>query len=440
MKIPNLVYSTVILFISNFIVRIIGFFYKIFLSNNIPDAQLGVYHLVFNFLMICIAITTTGIPTALSCLVAKKRGLSNNKETTTYFVSALYLAFFISTLIAVLIGFNDRYIADKILHNSNLSIFILAICPAIVLITLSNILRGYFYGIKKVNAPAISQIVEQFLKILFVYLVVRNTKNPISICLSAIVGISIGECASLIFMTFNLTHYSNFAYNYTIDIKQFVYSSYETIKIALPITCNRMSNIVLNSISSMIIPSRLVLSGMSYHRALSVYGVISGMVFPFVYLPFILVSALVVNLIPSISLEVSKKNYPSVKKKILYSLLITSFMGITCSFIFYFFGELICQYIFNNQLAGLYLKYMFLVPLFLSLNHIISGILHSIGKEYLSSTIGILSMLIQTVFLYITLPIPDLNIYAYILTLTIVPMFTLFFNLYVLRKYLKSIN
>lgn len=440
MKIPNLIYSTVILFISNFIVRIIGFVYKIFLSNNIPDAQLGIYHLVFNFLMICIAITTTGIPTALSCLVAKKRTLYNNKESTTYFFSALYLAFFVSILISLLVGFNDEYIAYKILHNSNLSIFILAICPAIVLITLSNILRGYFYGIKKVNAPAISQIIEQVLKILFVYLIVRNTKNPISICLSAIIGISVGECASLIFMTFNLANYSNFSNNYTIDIKEFVYSSYETVKMALPITCNRMSNIVLNSISSMIIPSRLVLSGMSYHSALSVYGVISGMVFPFVYLPFMLVSALVVNLIPSISLEVSKKNYFSVKRKIRYSIILTSLMGISCSFIFYFFGELICKYIFDSKLAGVYLKYMCLVPLFLSLNHIISGILHSIGKEYLSSTIGILSILIQTIVLYITLPIPNLNIYAYILTLTIVPLFTLFFNLYVLKKYLKSIS
>lgn len=440
MKIPNLIYSTVILFISNFIVRIIGFLYKIFLSNNIPDTQLGIYHLVFNFLMICIAITTTGIPTALSCLVAKKRSFSDTKNGNTYFVSALYLAFFISTIIAFVVGFYDEHIASKILHNSNLSIFVLAICPAIIVITLSNILKGYFYGIKKVNPPAISQILEQILKILFVYLVTKNTKNPISICLSAIIGISIGECASLIFMTFNLAHYPNFNNRYTIDIKEFVYASYETIKMALPITCNRMSNIILNSVSSMIIPSRLVLSGMTYHSALGVYGVISGMVFPFVYLPFMLVSALVVNLIPSISLEVSKNNYNAIRKKISYSFLLTCIMGILCSLVFYFFGETICKYIFNNKSAGIYLKSMFLVPLFLSLNHIISGILHAVGKEYLASTIGILSIIVQTIVLYFTLPMPKLNIYAYVITLTIVPLLTFIVNIYVLQKYLKNIE
>ncbi|MGL5718507.1 MAG: oligosaccharide flippase family protein [Paraclostridium sp.] len=439
MKIPNLVYSTIVLFISNLIVRVLGFFYKIFLSNNIPEVQLGIYHLVFHFLMICIAITTTGIPTSLSCLIAHKKTSTNNNSSTTYFVSALYLAFIISIVISLFVGFNNKYIASTVLHNSNLYIFVLAICPAIVVITLSNILRGYYYGIKKVNAPAISQILEQLVKILFVYLVVKNTNNPLTISLSAIIGISISECASLIFMTFNLSFYHNFSNRYTLDIKEFIYSSYETIKMALPITCNRMSSIILNSVSSMIIPSRLVLSGMTYHSALGVYGVISGMVSPFIFLPFMLVSALVVNLIPSISIEVGKKNYVGIRRKVYYSFSLTLVMGLLCSIIFYFFGETICLYIFNSKSAGIYLKYMCLVPLFMGLNHIISAILHAIGKEYLSSGIGIVSILVQTIVLYFTISIPQLNIYAYIITLTIIPMLTFIINIYVLYKYLKSI-
>lgn len=71
MRLPNLLLSTIILFLSNITVRILGFIYKIFLSNSIGETGLGIYHITFNFLMICLAFTTTGIPTALSCLVAK---------------------------------------------------------------------------------------------------------------------------------------------------------------------------------------------------------------------------------------------------------------------------------------------------------------------------------------------------------------------------------
>ena len=283
-------------------------------------------------------------------------------------------------------------------------------------------------------------MLEQVCKILFVYLIVKYTDNSLTICLAAIIGISIGECCSLVFMMFSLANYKSFNHNYRLDIKQFIYASYETIKMSLPITFNRLSNIILNSFSSMIIPSRLALSGMSYNSALGIYGVISGMVLPFIYLPFMMVSALIVNLIPSISLEVSNKNYKSVKQKIYYSIILTFFIGILCSFIFYFFGEYIGEYIFSNKLAGLYLKYMCLVPLFLSSNHIISGILHAIEKEYLASIIGIASMFVQTTTLYFTLTIPKLNIYAYIITLTVIPFITLLINLFILSKYLKSIK
>ncbi|UOW68402.1 oligosaccharide flippase family protein [Paraclostridium bifermentans] len=439
LRIPNLVYSTLVLFLSNFIVRIIGFLYKIFLSNNLSEVHLGIYHMVFNFLMICIALTTTGIPTALSCLVARKKAFNDKHSTNALFISAIYISFFIASLIAFFVSVSSESLSIKLLHSNNSSIFILALCPSIIAITLSNIVRGYYYGIKQVDIPAVSQVLEQISKIVFVYLIVKNFNNPTLICLSAIIGISIGECISLSFMTLGLARKPYIDNKYTIDIKEFMKSSYDTVKMSIPITCNRMSSIVLNSISSMIIPSRLALSGITYTTALGVYGTIAGMVFPFVHLPFMLVSALVVNIIPSISLDVSRKNIKSIKSKILFALVLTVVMGFLCSLIFYLFGEKICLYTFKNKVAGFYLKYMCLVPLFLSLNHVISGILHSIGKEFISSVIGISSMIIQTLCLYFILPIPDVGLWGYILILTVVPIITFAFNSHVLFKSLKSL-
>ena len=97
-KIPNLLLATIILSVSNIIVRGLGFIYKIFLSNIIGEQGLGIYHIVFNFLMICIALTTTGIPTALSCLISANNTLKNKKETNILFISTLYVSFFIAFL------------------------------------------------------------------------------------------------------------------------------------------------------------------------------------------------------------------------------------------------------------------------------------------------------------------------------------------------------
>ncbi|WP_042275784.1 oligosaccharide flippase family protein, partial [[Clostridium] dakarense] len=281
MKLPNLVLSTITLFISNIIVRALGFLYKIFLSKSIGEAGLGIYHIIFNFLMICLAFTTTGIPTALSCLVAKKKALNDKHNSNVLFISTLYVAFLVALIISLFIALNANFLSIKLLKHNDLGLFILAICPAIVVITLSNVLRGYYYGIKEVAVPAIGQILEQISKIIFVFLIIMYINNKSLNCYIALLGISVGEAVNILYISIRLYKNSNLYNRYTINIKDFYNSSMETIKLSIPITCNRMSNILLHSISSMIVPSRLVLSGISYHKSLSMYGVISGMVMPF---------------------------------------------------------------------------------------------------------------------------------------------------------------
>ena len=416
-KIPNLLLATIILSISNIIVRGLGFIYKIFLSNVIGEQGLGIYHIVFNFLMICVALTTTGIPTALSCFISTTNTLKNKKGTNTYFISTLYIAFFIAFFISVFVSLNSHFLAQKFLHNSNLNLFILAVCPAVVLITISNVLRSYFYGIKKVVVPAIGQVLEQISRILFLVLVFYYIKNESIICYSALLAISIGETVNIIFITINLYKDSNIYNKYTINMKDFKKASTETLKRSVPITCNRMTSIILQSISSIIIPSRLLLANMTYSEALGAYGIISGMVMPFVYLPFSVGSALVVNLIPSISGEVALKSNKVLIKKIIFSIGLTLFFGISCSFLFYFFGG----------------------PL-LSLNQTLSAILHGIKKELISSFNNILGAVIQLIFLYFLLPIPSLNIYAYIYVVTAIAVFTTLLHTISLITSLKKLN
>ncbi|MDU6985350.1 MAG: polysaccharide biosynthesis protein [Terrisporobacter othiniensis] len=438
MRIPNLVLSTIILFISNLIVRILGFLYKIFLSRVMGDIGLGIYHMVFNFLMICIALTTTGIPTALSCLVAKESALKNKKDANIFFISTLYISFFISLLISLFVSFNSTYLSFKLLHDKYLNLFILSICPAIVIITISNVLRGYFYGIKKVMVPAVGQVIEQITRILFVFLLTMYISDKAMICYVTLLGISIGEATNVIYMSICLYKESSLYNNFTIRLKDFYYSSMETLKMALPITCNRMSSVVLQSVSSMIVPSRLVLSGISYTQSIGLYGVICGMVMPFIYLPFTIGSALVVNLIPSISQEVALNKIKNVKIKIYYAVILTVGVGIISSLFFYFFGEELCLIVFNNKTAGIYLKTMFLAPLFLSLNQTLSGILHSIRKEVISSINTIVGMIIQVIAIYFLLPIPSLNMYAYIYAITATAIFTTILHSIVLIKALKK--
>ena len=402
------------------------------------DVGLGIYHMIFNFLMICIALTTTGIPTALSCLVAKENALQDKKDANIFFISTLYVAFFISLLISLIVSFNSTYLSFRLLNDENLNLFVLSICPAIVIISISNVLRGYFYGIKRVTVPAIGQVIEQVTRILFVFLLAMYISDKAMICYVTLLAISIGEATNVIYMSICLYKESSLYNKFTIRLRDFYYSSMETLKMALPITCNRMSSVILQSVSSMIVPSRLILSGISYTQSIGLYGIISGMVMPFVYLPFTIGSALVVNLIPSISQEVALDKIKNIKIKIYYALVLTIGVGIVSSLFFYFLGEELCDIVFHNKIAGVYLKSMFLAPLFLSLNQTLSGILHAIRKEVISSINTILGMILQVIAIYFLLPVPSLNMYAYIYAITATAILTTLLHSIVLIRALRK--
>ena len=59
--------------------------------------------------MVSIALTTTGIPTTLSCLVATKNATKDKHSKNVLFISTLYVAFFIALIISLIISFNAKY-------------------------------------------------------------------------------------------------------------------------------------------------------------------------------------------------------------------------------------------------------------------------------------------------------------------------------------------
>ena len=437
MKIPNLILATTILFISNLSVRILGFIYKIFLSHNIGEAGLGVYHIIFNFLMICLALTTTGIPTSLSHFISKKNAIKDKNGRNIIFIATIYISLSISFLLAFLVFVSSKFLSSILLNDKNMTPLILSMVPAIITITFSNTLRGYYYGMKSVSIPAIGQVLEQISRILFVYFCISLINNSSLNCYIALIGISVGELVNIIFMIIFLYISPYFENRYTMNCKEFFNACSHILKNSIPITLNKMVSTLIHSLCSIIIPSRLLLSGMTYDESLGIYGIISGMVIPLVYIPFTLGSALVVNLIPSISQDVTLNNYKRVKLKSLFAIIISLISGGFTSILFYFYSHEICMYIFHNSLAGIYLKSMFLVPLFITLNQTITTILHSLGKEISSSIVTILFLSIQLILVYIFTPFADLNIFAYIYTLTLISFLTFISQFFILIRTLK---
>ena len=68
----TIIRGTIILTMTGFLSRFMGFFYRIFLSRTFGEEGVGLYQLIFPVYALCYSLTTAGIETAISRTVARK--------------------------------------------------------------------------------------------------------------------------------------------------------------------------------------------------------------------------------------------------------------------------------------------------------------------------------------------------------------------------------
>ncbi len=414
MKKSSFIYGTILLVIVNFLVRSLGFIYRIMLSRLIGAEAIGLYQMVFPFLTLLTTVTTAGIPIAVSSLVAKENSLSNREGVYKVLTVALCIGGTLSLIISILVSLNIDPIVTKILKNKSIYYPFLYTIPAISLITFSGTLRGFFYGLKDVSPPANSQVVEQLIRIIFVlsYLIYKKPSNPTLAATIGVIGISLGEIFGLIYLIFKF----NFK---KLNLKKYFLKVYSTstlrivgniLYISVPITIGKLISVLIQTVNSILIPQRLIIAGYTSSEAIQTFGKITGMTMPLLFLPFTVTSALAVNIIPDISEQIAINNMEDIRSQSNLAIKLTLLVAIPITFVYAIFGNHIAQLIYNQQDVGKYLTIASYSTIFLCMQHTLSGILHGMGKQVINTINYLLGILIQLYCTYFLIPNPRYGI------------------------------
>lgn len=395
-------YGAIILAVINFIVRIIGFLYKILLSRLIGPQGIGLFQIVMPILMVFITITTSGLPIAISKLVAKESSTKNYDAVKKTFRITVFTTFILSIFLSILLLTFSKQISYNLLDNPDSYYLILFLAPAIIIISLSSVIRGYLYGLKKISTAGVAQIIEQLTRIIFV-LGLLYYLGPIESKIGAFVavcGISLGEVFGLIWLIFS-TNFINKRLQGTNHKKvAFIKIISQITYISVPITISRIINVSLQLANAVMIPQRLAYSGYSSIDAISTYGRVIGMAIPLIFLPFIVTTALVINIIPNLSEQISLKRYDLIKRDISLALKITVLIAFPVTFMYIFYSNKIALLIYKDVIVGKYLGYLGFTTVFISMYHTLSGILQGIGKQIRSTINFIIGMSFQLVITY----------------------------------------
>ena len=75
--------GAVIVLCASVITRILGFFFRVFLADNLGAQGMGVYQLIMSLYMLVVTFSTSGISFAVSCIISENMAKQNKKNPTT---------------------------------------------------------------------------------------------------------------------------------------------------------------------------------------------------------------------------------------------------------------------------------------------------------------------------------------------------------------------
>ena len=205
----TIITGTLILTASNLITKCMGFFNRIFLSNTIGAEGIGLYQLILPIYGLAWSITSAGFTTTISSLTAQEHIRGQNGNIGRIVKQSVYLSLGISLLISMLLFFGAEKTATFLLKDSRTAHPLQLLAFAIPFMAIGSCLRGFFLGMQETMIPALSQVLEQAVRILTIYFL-AGIFVPLGLtyaCTAAVAGIFFGELLSCLFTIFNYYHF-----------------------------------------------------------------------------------------------------------------------------------------------------------------------------------------------------------------------------------------
>lgn len=433
--------GTIVLTVTGIISRAIGFFYRIFLSRGIGEEGMGIYQLLAPVMALSFSLTAAGIQTSVSKHIAAYEAKKQHANSIAVLLCGLFLSVFLSLALGICLFQYSLPIAAHFLLEERCSLLIRIYALSLPFAAVHSCVNGYYYGLKQTAVPSVTQLMEQCARVLSVYLIFAYcSAHQLTLQVSvAVIGLVIGEIVSCLASVLFLSatgrqnrrqyRFAPFPREYHIgrQLKPL-------LLLAVPLSVNRIVLNFLQSLEAVWLPKQLCAFGLSNSRALSVYGVLTGMALPLILFPQAMTGSIAVLLLPYVSEADAKGNPKRIARAIDTSTVFCVLMGFGAALFFYLCGPFLGDLLFQSEEAGLFIRSLSFMCPFLYLGSLLTSILNGLNKAAHAFFINVAALCIRLfcVFLFV----PHFGIKGYLWSLPASQIAHCLLNFLALKKYL----
>lgn len=427
MKKNKFIKSTLILIIGGFITKMLGMLIKIVMTRMVGTEGIGLYMLINPTFVLLIAICTLGMPTAISKLVSENK--RNNKKLI---FSAIPVTITIDIILMVVITLSAKFISNNLLHEPRSYFPILSIGFVLPFISISSILRGYFFGRQRMFPHVLSNIIEDVTRLISILLftplfLLKGLEFAVSfLVLSNIVSELTSVLILFFFLPKNFTLTKNDITPSTSNIK-------DIMEISLPSTASRLIGSIGMFFEPIILTYFLTKLGYSNNFIVTEYGVLNGYVMPLILLPSFFTGAISQALLPIVSNNWANNRKLYVSKKIKQAIFFSLLIGIPATLIFILIPHIPLNFMYNTNQGINYIKVLAPICLMHYIQSPLTSTLQGMGeaKEAMKGTIG--GMILRTLSL-ILFCVLDFKLWSLVIASGINIFYVTIHHIIVVRK------
>lgn len=437
----SVAFNSLMLACSAVLLQILSFVYRIVLSRVGLGDGMGLYQLVMPIYTLMLSFCTSGISLAIS---RKVPPLGMEKTKTINRMQklgiGLFLCFFGVVSSVVLVG--SDAIAVGVLKNAQTKTILLLMIPCLFLTGIENITKSFFYSVKHVLPPIVSETVEQMVRITAVLglSILYKPQNAQTFCMVVVAGMVISEFFSItiLYIFYKLWYKNRIKTVKNLESKPSKIDVRMLLGIIIPVSFGSTFTNLLYTMNTIIIPNRLESYGLDPTKAIAQFGVMLGMTMPLLMLPTCLISPIMTVTMPRIAGSYENNNFADVRKKTNKLLNITGLIVIPIITYLIFFGKDLAYLIFRQETAGNYLLPLAIMTVFLFYDMVFACVLNAVGKQKRVIANCVITAIVEYAITYFGIPL--YGIHAYVIGHMITTILATFDLLFVLNRTVKPVK
>ena len=402
MRKKQMFFNVLILSATSMFLKVLGMCFKVYLSNKIGAKGMGLYHLIFSVYALMIAFSCAGIEVSCARIVSEKIGPHKKTMAHTAVKVSLCYALFMSMLTGFSVFFAGNYIAKSFLHRPEAGTAIRILSFAIIPVSVSACLKGYFVAKSKIYKISLSQIAEDFLKIFIVVFVFSQCVyvNSIHGCTTVMFSILVSEIASCTVLILFYFFDADKSFG-TCDAKKITKSF---LSLTLVLASGSLAGNIFRTAENFLIPHSLENYGLTSDMALEKYGMLKGMAVPILLFPSALISSFSTLLIPEITAADVTMNTKKAGVTISKSAMLTFVLSLFVMSVFLCFSNEAGEMLYKNREVGKMIFYLApFVPL-MYLDGLAFTFMTALNMKRQLLTISVTDSFIRLVMIYFLVP------------------------------------